>query len=144
MEGKTKSGYCDCKIVKMVGWRISNINMMQTSNLWLIALTCIHTGRLLLKVFPQMSPSWILGVKSFVKGNVWEIYECISEALSHLGRMFGIIFRVQWGKKSPKSGQMCLTKMYLGPCKGAAGFLQGYRTWYAAPTCGTLTRPTEP
>ena len=35
-----------------------------------------------------------------------------------------MIFRVQWGQKSPKSGKMCLTKMYLllpaaplqGPC----------------------------
>ena len=31
-----------------------------------------------------------------------------------------MIFRVQWSQKSPKSGKMCLTKMYLGPCKGAA------------------------
>ena len=31
-----------------------------------------------------------------------------------------MIFRVQWGQKSPKSGIMCLTKMYPGPCKGAA------------------------
>ena len=29
-----------------------------------------------------------------------------------------MIFRVQWGQKSPKSGIMCLTKMYPGPCKG--------------------------
>ena len=42
-------------------------------------------------------------VKNFnLKGIVWEIYECISEVLSHLGRMFGMISRVQWGQKSPK------------------------------------------
>ena len=34
------------------------------------------------------------------KGIVWEIYECVSEVFSHLGRMFGMIFRVQWGQKS--------------------------------------------
>ena len=33
-----------------------------------------------------------------------------------------MIFRVQWGQKSPKSGIMCLTKMYLGPCKGDSKF----------------------
>ena len=61
-------------------------------------------------------------VKNFnLKGIVWEIYECFSDVFSHLGRMFGMIFRVQWGQKSPKSGKMCLTKMYPGPCKGAAG-----------------------
>ena len=31
------------------------------------------------------------------RGIVWEIYECVSEVLSHLGRMFGMIFRVRWG-----------------------------------------------
>ena len=51
-----------------------------------------------------------------IKGIVWEIYECVSEVLSHLGRMFGMIFRVQWGQKSPKS----LSKMYPSYCKGAA------------------------
>ena len=67
-------------------------------------------------------------VKNFnLKGIVWEIYECFSDVFSHLGRMFGMIFRVQWGQKSPKSGKMCLTKMYLGPCKVAAGSLQGCR-----------------
>ena len=59
-------------------------------------------------------------LSSSFKGIVWEIYECVSEVLSHLRRMFGIIFRVQWGQKSPKSGKMCLTKMYPGPCMGAA------------------------
>ena len=39
-----------------------------------------------------------------IKGIVWEIYECVSEVLSDLGRMFGMIFRVQWSQKSPKSG----------------------------------------
>ena len=43
-----------------------------------------------------------------------------SELLSHLGKMFGKIFRVQLSKKSPKSGIMCFTKIYPGPCKGAA------------------------
>ena len=38
-----------------------------------------------------------------------------------------MIFRVQWGPKSPKNGKMCLTKIYPGPCKGAAGSLQGCR-----------------
>ena len=51
-------------------------------------------------------------VKNFnLKGIVWEIYECFSDVFSHLGRIFGMIFRVQWGQKSPKSGKMCLTKM---------------------------------
>ena len=60
-------------------------------------------------------------VKNFnLKGIVWEIYECFSDVFSHLGRMFGMIFRVQWGQKSPKSGKMCLTKMYPCPCTGAA------------------------
>ena len=56
---------------------------------------------------------------------VWEKYECVSEVLAYLGRKFGMIFRVQWGQKSPKSGKMCLTKMYPGPCKVAARSLQG-------------------
>ena len=66
------------------------------------------------------------------------IYKYNSEVLSDLGRMFGMIFRVQWSQKSLKSGKMCLTKMYPGParvlhrvlarvppgpCKGAAGGL---------------------
>ena len=63
-------------------------------------------------------------VKNFnLKGIVWEIYECFSDVFSHLGRMFGMIFRVQWGQKSPKGLIMCLTKMYPGPCKGATGGL---------------------
>ena len=74
-------------------------------------------------------------VKNFnLKGIVREIYECFSDVFSHLGRMFGMIFRVQWGQKSPKSGKMCLTKMYRvlarvppGPGKGAAGSLRGCR-----------------
>ena len=42
-------------------------------------------------------------VKNFnLKGIVWEIYECFSDVFSHLGGMFGMIFRVQWGQKSPK------------------------------------------
>ena len=39
---------------------------------------------------------------------------------SHLEMIFAMIFRVQWGPKSPKSEIMCLTKMYPGACKGAA------------------------
>ena len=32
-----------------------------------------------------------------------------------------MVFRVKWGQKSPKSKKMRLAKMYLDPCKGAAG-----------------------
>ena len=48
-----------------------------------------------------------------------------------------MIFKVQWGQKSPKSGKMCLTKMYPGPARvlhrvlarvlHSAGSLQGCR-----------------
>ena len=51
-----------------------------------------------------------------------------------------MIFKVQWGQKSPKRGKMCLIKVVSGPRKGATGSLPGYRTWYAAPTCSTLAR----
>ena len=34
-----------------------------------------------------------------LKGIIWEIYECASEVLSHLGRIFGVIFRAQWAQK---------------------------------------------
>ena len=34
-----------------------------------------------------------------LKGIIWEIYECASEVLSHLGRIFGVIFRAQWALK---------------------------------------------
>ena len=71
-------------------------------------------------------------LKYDIKGIVWEIYACISAVLSYLGRMFGMIFRVQWGQKSPKSGKMCLTKMQRvlarvpqGPCKSAEGAGKG-------------------
>ena len=40
---------------------------------------------------------------------------------SHLGMMFAMIFRVQWGQKLPESGKMCFDKNVPGPCKGATG-----------------------
>ena len=49
--------------------------------------------------------SWLLSLK----GVVWEIYECVSEVLSHLGRMFGMIFRVHWGQKSYQTGDSLYT-----------------------------------
>ena len=59
---------------------------------------------------------WIIFNKTiiYIKGILWEIYECVSEVLSHLGRMFGVIFRVQRAQKSPKSGKTCLTILYRG------------------------------
>ena len=45
--------------------------------------------------------------------------------------MFGVTFRVQF--KNRQKVEKCV-------CKSAAGSLQGCRTWYAAPTCGTLAR----
>ena len=71
---------------------------------------------------------------------IWEIYVWVSEVLSHLGRMFGMIFRVQWGQKSPKNGNMCLTKMYPCPCKGAAPYMLLLPAAPLQAPCGTLTR----
>ena len=34
-----------------------------------------------------------------LKGILWEIYECASEVLSHVWRIFGVIFRAQWAQK---------------------------------------------
>ena len=51
-------------------------------------------------------------LSSSFKGIVWEIYECVSEVFSHLGRMSGMIFRVhcRQGSRVPQ-----------GACKGVAG-----------------------
>ena len=45
---------------------------------------------------------WSMVIVQPFKGIVWEIYECVSEVSSHLGRMFGMIFRVV-GSKFAKS-----------------------------------------
>ena len=59
---------------------------------------------------------WIIFNKTiiYIKGILWEIYECVSELLSHLGRMFGAGFRPQWVKKVTKSGIICLTILFGG------------------------------
>ena len=36
-------------------------------------------------------------------GTVHQMYECVSEVLLHLGRMFGIVFMVQRGQIWPKN-----------------------------------------
>ena len=90
-----------------------------------------------------LGPAWFVTRIRFLRlkgSSAWETYECISEVLSHLGRMFGMIFRVQWGQKSPKSGKMCLTKMYPGPCKGAAPDMLLLPASPLQAPCGTLAR----
>ena len=56
-----------------------------------------------------------------VKGTVHQMYECCSEVLLHLGRMFGIVFMVQRGQIWPKNTKTCFDKMYPVPLRSAAG-----------------------
>ena len=41
-------------------------------------------------------------------GTVHQMYECVSEVLLHLGRMFGIVFMVQRGQIWPKNVKTCM------------------------------------
>ena len=47
---------------------------------------------------------WIIFNKTiiYIKGILWEIYECVSEVLSHLRRILGVISRAQWAQKVTK------------------------------------------
>ena len=49
-------------------------------------------------IWDDINGKFVLGLKGSS-----EIFDCVSEVLSHLGRMFGMNFRVQWGQTSPKS-----------------------------------------
>ena len=43
----------------------------------------------------------------FIKGTVHQMYECCSDVLLHLGRMFSIVFMVQRCQIWPKSEKTC-------------------------------------
>ena len=47
------------------------------------------------------------GAHLMVKGTVHQMYECVSEVLLHLGRMFGIVFTAQTAQIWPKNEKTC-------------------------------------
>ena len=63
---------------------------------------------------------WIIFNKTiiYIKGILWEIYECVSEVLSHLGRMFGVVFMAQWVEKVTKQWKHVFYNFVPGGLEG--------------------------
>ena len=76
-----------------------------------------------------LGPAWFVTRIRFLRlkgSSAWETYECISEVFLHLGRMFGMIFGVHWGPKSPKKWKNVFDQNVPGSLQGCrTGSLQG-------------------
>ena len=85
---------------------------------------------------------WIIFNKTiiYIKGILWEIYECVSEVLSHLGRMFGVKFRARWAQKVTKKWKPCLTNFSPGVLRCSAGGFKNSTpgSGHLATTCTSL------
>ena len=75
-----------------------------------------------------------------IKGVLWKIYECVSEVLSHLGRMFGVKFRARWAQKVTKKWKPCLTNFSPGVLRCSAGGFKNSSpgSGHLATTCTSL------